>query len=100
MRSQSYGSDPITYENISNRISRLKVIGNIQPSTRNNPYTLPKSDSIPNINYQYSRMRSNENVNLNYDKVKGNIGRVTKNTGLKKYSQRYVKDAIKHQYEE
>lgn len=43
MRSQSYESLPITYENISNRINRLKIIGNTKSNIKNNPYNLLKS---------------------------------------------------------
>ena len=43
MRSQSYQSSPITYENISNRINRLKIIGNTKSNIKNNPYNFLKS---------------------------------------------------------
>ena len=58
-----------------------------------------KSDSASNIHYQYSRIKQSENVLNPYGREnleKYNIGKVTKNTGLKKYSQRHVRDALKH----
>ena len=88
MRSHSYDSSPISYENISNRINRLK-------SGAGSTSTLGKSETNPNINYKYSRLRASDNID--YNSFRNNVGKVTKNTGIKKYTHRHVKEVIKGQ---
>ena len=78
-----HSTDKCSYENISSRLTRLRNI------TASIPTNLVTKENYPNYR---SRTRLGVNVEENGMFAAG-IGRVSKNTGIRKYNERMIKEA-------
>ena len=94
-----------SYENISNRMSRLRHASHDHRSLNNHatyrsPASPPKSINLltldTSIRTRYNHAASPTCINLKEDlPLNGKFtGRVTKNGGLKKYNQRQIKEVM------
>jgi hypothetical protein len=98
----SFSTFSPSYENISNRMNRLKQHRSAQSLTQIRPNSARKVelnvfsiDPYENTPYQPRRRLSPTNVAFTEDTITSTgdkyAGRVTKNTGLKKYNQRQLR---------
>ena len=91
LRSRSTDLHRCSYENISSRLNRL----------RNKGPSVEIAKAVPTaINYQVSgtsahrhALKMDENGIFGIESL-GQVGRVSKNTGIRKYNQRVIKEAV------
>ena len=91
LRSRSTDLHRCSYENISSRLNRLRNKGPSAEISRPPPSTL--NYQLPTTSAHRHALKMDENGIFGLESL-GQVGRVSKNTGIRKYNQRVIKEAV------